>query len=326
MTRVLVLGGTGWLSGRIASAWASRGAEVTALARGGRPAPRGVRFVRGDRADPGAYDTVANEVWDEVVDVSSDLDHVVSALMALTRRAAHWTFVSTVSVYAQNDVIGADEAAPTVDPAGAGDVLDYPHAKAAAEAAVRSEMPGRALVVRPGLIVGPGDPSDRFGYWVSRFALAGSGPVVVPRAEGRLSQVIDVDDLADFVVRAAADGRTGEVNAVGDTMPLAGVLGAARQVADHTGDVVTVEDETLLARGIQFWMGPHSLPLWLPGEMTGFATRSNARFRAWGGTLRPLGETLTRTLADERARGLDRARRSGLTRAEELELLGAART
>lgn len=321
MTDVLILGGTGWLSGRIAERWADAGASVTCLARGGRTAPYGTTLVVGDRDDPGAYDEVAGRQWDEIVDISSNPVQVAAAVDALGERTKHWTYISTVSVYATNDDPGADETAELLTPPGPDEEEDYGRAKARAEASVRAALGFRAAVVRPGLIVGPGDPTDRFGYWVGRFALAGAGDVLVPEGSDRGAQVIDVDDLAEFVQAIGAERWTGVVNAVGDPIPLDRVLGETREVAGHSGRLVPASDEWLEAHEVAYWAGPRSLPLWLPADMPGFWTRSNAAYRLLGGHLRPLGETLRRTLDDERARGLDRERRAGLSRADELALL-----
>ena len=321
MTDVLVLGGTGWLSGRIAERWADAGAAVTCLARGGREAPYGTMLVVADRDDPGAYDAVAGRDWDEVVDISSNPVHVAAAVTALGERAKHWTFISTVSVYAANDVPGADEAAELVAPAGPDDEDDYGQAKVRAEASVRAALGFRAAIVRPGLIVGPGDPTDRFGYWGGRLALAADGDVLVPDTTDRGAQVIDVDDLAEFVQAIGRERWTGVVNAVGDSIELAEVLRLAREVAGHTGALVPASDEWLEVHDVSYWAGPRSLPLWLPAGMPGFWTRSNTAYRLLGGGLRPLRATLERTLADERERGLDRERRAGLARPDELALL-----
>lgn len=321
MTDVLVLGGTGWLSGRIAQHWADAGAAVTCLARGGRDAPYGTSLVVADRDRPDAYDDVARRDWDEIVDVSSDAGHVAAAVDALARRTRHWTYISTVSVYAAADVPGTDESAELLAPAGAGEDEEYGRAKVRAEASVRAALGFRAAIVRPGLIVGPGDPTDRFGYWVARFALAGDGDVLAPETRDRGAQVIDVDDLAGFIVTVGRERWTGVVNAVGDPFPLERVLADAREVAGHTGEVVSAGDAWLEAHEVAYWMGPRSLPLWLPADMPGFWTRSNAAYRLLGGTVRPLRDTLSRTLADEHERGLDRERRAGLTRADELALL-----
>ncbi len=322
MTRVLVLGGTGWLSGRIARRWVDDGASVTCLARGGRPAPAGARLIVADRTAPDAYAAVAGEEWDEIVDISSDPAAVGAAVEALGERAAHWSYVSSLSVYADNADPDTEESAALAVPLEPGDEYDYSRAKSAAERAV-SALGDRAAIARPGLIVGPGDPTDRFGYWPSRFALAGAGPVLVPDAEGLAAQVIDVDDLADFVLAVARRGWTGTVNAIGPTMPLAAMLGVARAVAGHTGALRAASPEWLVGQGVAHWAGPRSLPLWLPADMPGFATRRGDAYRAAGGGIRPLEETVARVLADESERGLDRARASGLTRAEELDLLAA---
>lgn len=324
MAEVLVLGGTGWLSGRIAEKWADAGASVTCLARGSRDAPYGTTLVAGDRDEPNAYGAVAGREWDEIVEISSTPSHVAAAVEALGDRATHWTYISTVSVYAGNDETGADESAEPLPPARPDEEEDYGRAKARAEASVRSALGYRAAIVRPGLIVGPGDPTDRFGYWVGRFAAAREGDVLVPDAAGRGAQVIDVDDLAAFVRSIGRERWTGVVNAVGDPVPLGEVLSLAREIGGHTGTTITVSDEWLEEREVAFWSGPRSLPLWLPRDMPGFWTRSNTVYRLLDGRLRPLRETLERTLADERARGLDRERRAGLSRADELALLDEA--
>lgn len=321
MTDVLILGGTGWLSGAVARRWVGAGARVTCLARGGRPAPDGAHLVIADRADADAYAAVAGREWDEVVDISSRAGHVAAAVAALGAAAHHWTYVSSLSVYAADDVTGADETAPVHLPAAAGDEYDYGREKSAAEAALRRALEDRAAIIRPGLIVGPGDPTDRFGYWVGRFACAGAEPVLVPDAADARAQVIDVDDLADFVVTVGRAGWHGTANATGESIPLDALLDRARTIAGHSGRLVRAAPAWLEAQEVAYWMGPRSLPLWLPADMPGFATRSIEAFRAAGGVLRPLDETLVRTLADERARGLDRDRATGLTRAEELALI-----
>ena len=321
MANVLILGGTGWLSGRVARAWVDAGAAVTCLARGVRPAPEGAELVIADRFEPGAYVGVADRDWDEIVEISSIPEHVSASVDALAARAGHWSYVSSVSVYATNDAVGADESAPLSEPAEPGDEYDYPRAKAAAEASVRSGLGERAAIVRPGLIVGAGDPTDRFGYWVSRLARAPDGDVLTPTLDGLRTQVIDVEDLTEFIVARGAERWHGTANAIGDTMPLSHVLALAGDVAGHTGRHVEAEDEWLVAHEVAHWMGPRSLPLWLPRDMTGFASRSNAAYRAAGGHARDVRATLESTLADERDRGLERERRSGLIRADELALL-----
>ena len=321
MRQVLILGGTAWLGREIARAALERGAEVTCLARGsaGETAP-GARLVRADRAAPGAYDALLDREWDEVVEISYDLGFVQSALDALAARAGHWTLVSSVSVYADDDVPHSDETARLVEPL---DLENYAHAKVAVERATRAVVGDRLLIGRPGLIVGPGDGSGRFGYWPGRFAAAAAdgGPVLMPNVEDRWSQVIDVRDLAEWIVDAGAAGATGLVNAVGDAYPLDEVLELAAEASGFAGERVVASDEALVAADVRYWSGPRSLPLWLPAEATGFMRYKNDAYRGSGGMLRPLAETIADVRDDEAALGLDRPRRSGLTRAEELEVL-----
>ncbi|MFJ2544336.1 NAD-dependent epimerase/dehydratase family protein [Microbacterium sp. NPDC087589] len=317
MTDVLILGGTGWLSGRIARRLLVDGATVLCLARGGRPSPDGASLVLADRGDADAYDAVRGRAWDHVIDVSSNAAQVAAAVEALGDRAARWTYVSSVSAYSDDETVGADESAPLHRPAGPGDEYEYGPQKVAAEDAVRA-LGDRTLIVRPGLIVGEGDPSDRFGYWAAAFLRAEDGPVLHPRSEGRSAQVIDVDDLAEFVATTSA---TGVSNAVGDRHSLTEVLDAIRQAAGHIGETPVADDDWLTANGVEHWAGERSLPLWLPADMPGFMSRSNARYRDAAGGLRPIDETIAAVVADERERGVDRTRRAGLTRADELELV-----
>ncbi|MDR6972062.1 NAD-dependent epimerase/dehydratase family protein [Leifsonia shinshuensis] len=316
MRSVLVLGGTGWLGRAIVRELLAEGAEVTCLARGeSGSVPDGARLVRADRRSPGAYDEVLRD-WEEVIELAWEPGLVTSAVEALADRAAHWTLVSTVSVYARNDQPGGDESAALVEPA---DLSQYPDAKVAAERATAARLDSRLLIARPGLIVGPGDPSDRFGYWPARFSR--TGPALVPTTEGRFVQVIDVADLAGWIQRAGKAGHVGVVDAVGAAIPMQEFFEAAVDVSGYDGDSVTVDDDALLAADVHYWAGPRSLPLWLPLSDSGFAQRSGRAYLDAGGTLRPLRDTLADVLADEQARGVDRPRRSGLTAAEEAAIV-----
>lgn len=320
MRRVLILGGSGWLGRRIAERALASGDEVTCLARGDSgPVPEGARHFRVDRREAGAYDAASGE-WDEVVELAHAPDLVRPALAGLARTAAHWTLVSSVSVYADADQPGADETAALVDPT---DPDRYADAKVLAERASADALGDRLLIARPGLIVGPGDPSDRFGYWPARFGRGGT--VLAPETKGRFAQVIDVDDLAAWLHRAGANGVTGPVNAVGDVIPFTELLSTAASVAGFTGDLLHADDETLLAHSVDYWAGPESLPLWLPASAVGFCHRSSSAYRRSGGTTRPLGETMRRVLDDELARGAERIRRSGLDASKEQRIIESLR-
>ena len=330
--QVLVLGGTAWLGGAVATAAARLGHEVACLARGlSGVVPPAVALVRADRDEPGAYDHVADRRWDVVVDVSRQPGHVRGAVRALAD-CGTYVFVSTGNVYADHSTPGADESAALLPPLD-GDVLDdmerYGEAKVACEQAVLEAYgPQRSLVARSGLIGGPGDVSDRTGYWPLRFSrpAAPDGSVLVPDAPGAATQVIDVRDLADWLVTAPAEGVRGVFNATGDVLPLAGHLEVARVVAGHPGPVLPAGADELLARGVQPWMGPRSLPLWLPDpDWAGFQAVDNARARAAGLRSRPLEDTLADTLAWERTREPERVRAAGLSDADERALIAEMR-
>jgi 2'-hydroxyisoflavone reductase len=327
---LLVLGGTAWLGREVARCAVECGHDVTVLARGqSGPPPDDVTVVRADRSDGDAYAQVSRREWDVVVDVARQPSHVRGAVEALGARTASWVFVSSCSVYAAHDTPGAAEDAALLpaDPADDEGFETYGERKVAAEQLVLAALADRALVVRSGLIAGPGDPSDRTGYWPLRFAhpSAPDGAVLVPDSPV-LTQLVDVRDLAAWIVDAGSRRATGVVNASGPVLPLADHLAVARDVAGHTGPVVAVPPTWLASQGVEAWSGPRSLPLWLPlPDMAGFMARDTSRAQRLGLTCRPLADTLADTLAWEVREGPGRPRRAGLSSADEVSLLEAAR-
>lgn len=330
MDSLLILGGTAWLGRELATQAVDAGVAVTCLARGEAGlVAEGATLVPADRTLPGAYDAVRGRPWDVVIDVSWQPDLVRSATDALADVTAHWIYVSSASVYADTATPGADEDAELLPPlmSGPASTEKYGEAKVGCERLVTERIGAeRSLLARVGLIGGPDDGSDRFGYWVSRFALAGSDDVLVPVSPDLSAQVIDVRDLASFLLACGDLAATGPVNVSGECLPFAAVIDASAEVAGFTGQMVPVEQGWLVEHDVQPWAGPRSLPLWLPmPEYAGFGSRSTARALDLGLRRRPLASTLTDVLADERARGLDRTRRAGLTRIEELDLLHEVR-
>jgi nucleoside-diphosphate-sugar epimerase len=331
--RILVLGGTSWLGGEVALAGLDRDHAVTCLARGksGR-APTGATFVGADRGADTAYDRVCVQDWDGVVDVSWQPGFVRGALSALAGRSGRWVYVSSGSVYRAHDTIGADESADTL-PALAADTATretYGEAKVACERLVLEEVgEDNAVIARSGLIGGPGDHTDRTGYWPWRFAHPSTddGTVLVPEEQGVSTQIVDVRDLALWLVRCIEDSASGVFNASGPATPLSQYLAVARAVAGHTGPLVAVTNQWLVKHEVQEWSGPRSLPLWLctPG-WEGFAARSTDAAIAAGLVCRPLEQTLTDVLAWEVARGDGRPLRAGLSPADERQLIEAARS
>jgi nucleoside-diphosphate-sugar epimerase len=184
----------------------------------------------------------------------------------------------------------------------------------------------RLLVARSGLIAGPGDPSDRVGAWVARFALAvdEGGPVLVPDTPDQPVQAVDVRDLAGWLVSCAEVGVTGTYNASGPVLRFGDLVAMSRSVAGHTDPVVLVDPDWLAAQKVEEFMGPESVALWLHDpEWAGFSARDTSAAVRTGLTTRPLERTIADTLPWERELGLDRTRKAGLSRERERELLAA---
>lgn len=319
---VLLLGGTGWLGGEIARAALARGHAVTALARGSR-VPDGVALVRADRTEGGAYDGVADRDWDLVLDVVHQPGLVRSAVEALGDRAARWVYVSSGSVYRATDEPVGDETDPVHDPLDGdrAEAEQYAAAKVACENLVLEALGERAVIARAGLIGGKGDRSDRFGYYPAAFARAGGEAVLLPAIRESRVQTVSAADLATWLVAVGGSEHHGIFDTYGDIITFAELTQLARAAGGHTGPVVEADPDWLRAHGVGYFMGPRSLPFWLPPGHELTVTRPSCRAREAGLTYRPYRRMIDEALTDERTLGFDRDRKAGLTRAEERELL-----
>lgn len=323
-----MLGGTVFLSRAVAEEAVRRGHGVTAACRGasGR-LPNGVRHIAWDRAVDPVPEALTSAGFDAVVDVARHPSWVRTAVAALPD--AHWVFVSTINVYADDATPGGGPGTlplrePLLDDV---DLREDPEAygpmKVGCEQLVAEGAPSHTLV-RPGLIIGPGDPSGRFTYWPARLAEAGSDEVLAPGDPEDLMQVIDARDLAAWIVDLAEQRRGGVFDGTGPAVPLRQILDEAAAGVGTSPRWTWVDQEFLAEQEVVPWMGPRSVPLFLPRpEYDGMPAHDLTPSFEAGLTVRPLSETARDTLAWLREH--PDAAITGLTRDEELEVLAAWR-
>lgn len=337
--RLLILGGPRFVGRHLVESALAGGHSVTLFNRG-RTGPDlypEVEKLRGDRATD--LSALEGRNWDAVLDTSGYLPHVVRRnAEALRGRVGHYTFVSSISAYADLSKPGVDESAPTArltpEQWKAAESIDasepraspaftelYGALKSECERVIQGTFPDRAAIARPGLIVGPHDYMDRFPYWVSR--MAEGGEVLAPGRPERPVQVIDVRDLAGWLARLAGASVPGVFNATGPEPPItmARVLETCRGVAGGGARLVWVDEAFLVGRHVGAW---EELPLWLPESASaghaGIMRLDVSRAVETGLVFRPLFETVRDTLAWERARG-GHEWRAGLTREKERALI-----
>ena len=258
--RLLLLGGTKFLGKHIAAAALAAGHEVTLFTRGvTNPGlfPE-AEHVRGDR--DGDLDALEGRDWDVVVDTSGYVPRIVRASAELLAAAVErYVFISSVSVYADfAEPRAEDSPLATLDGPATEEYQGpaYGALKALCEEEVEHALPGRALLVRPGLIVGPDDPTDRFTYWPQRARRGGE--ILAPTPPERPVQFIDVRDLAEWIVRMAETRATGPFNATGRP---GAVTFEALLAACNAEQVTWVDEAFLVEQEVGEWM---ELPLWIP--------------------------------------------------------------
>jgi 2'-hydroxyisoflavone reductase len=337
--RLLVLGGTRFVGRAIVDDAVSRGYDVTTFSRGlsGHPRP-GAEALHGDRTNPGDLRQLAEREWDAVIDTSvlAPADVLASAQL-LAQRVQHYTYISSLSVYATRPGEGVTEDSPVLDcPAdatGTVETLGYGELKAGSERAVAAALPGRCLIVRPGLIVGPHEDAGRLPWWLARMARGGT--VVAPGEPGRTVRLTDARDLASWAVDNTRRGLPATINVPGpEGVTIGELLTTCARFTGADGyppaTLRWVPDDVLLAAGVQPWM---ELPMWVPdtAEFTGTWAVSGDRALRTGMRYRPLTDTVHDTwlwLRQQAAAGqplsdISRRPEIGLDPAKEEQILAA---
>jgi len=316
--RVLVLGGGVFVGRHLVETAAARGWDVTVLTRGRRALPRFTKKVNHVVGDRRRDTECLSGTWDAVVDTCGyRAEDVAFSAKVLRSRVGTYVFVSSASVYPRECETGHEDS-PLAVPARA-DLLnprsarDYGPLKVACEQEVATQFGDRAVVTRPGLVVGPHDPSDRFGYWPQRLALGGD--VLAPGRPTDLAQLIDARDHAAFVLNCLAAGVTGTFNVVSQPMPMSEVLTACTP-AETDVSLHWIASELLRLNRIEPWT---ELPLWSGLKAV---PRIDTRLAELAGLVaRPLASTASDTLEWERQRPDPFPRLKQLARDRERELL-----
>jgi 2'-hydroxyisoflavone reductase len=303
----------------ITDAAIERGHEVTLFNRGlTNPDlyPQLERLV-GDR--DGDLRSLHDRRWDAVIDVNGYLPHQAQGTATLLSDAvAHYTFISTMSVYASFESHGQNENSPLAEigdrPTDTVMPETYGALKVLCEGAVMGSFPDRALILRPGYVVGPHDPSDRFTSWVRR--VSQGGDMLAPGSADSPIQLIDARDLAAFSLDQVENGTTGVYNTTGPAHALTwgNFFDRCIQVSDALVEITWVDEGFIIENELT----ASDVPMWAPGESAGVMTMNINRASAQGLTFRPLIETIGDTLAWDREHGTPQA---GLSSELEKQLL-----
>lgn len=336
--RILILGGTGFIGPFQVRYALSRGHQVTVFNRGKThpgELPVEAEQLIGDRN--GQLDALKGRKWDVVVDNPTTLPvWVRDAAQMLKGNVDRYVFISTISVYSDNSRPGMDENGPLMKYEGSDPMKEtqatlrasnfglYGPLKALSEREAEKWFPGKSLIIRPGLIVGPGDESDRFTYWPVR--IKRGGEVLAPGSPTDPVQFIDARDLAEWTVRMVEQGTTGIYNATGPKQKLTmeGMLDAIKAVSNPEARFTWVEADFLAAQKVSPWS---DMPVWVPpvGDSAGFALISIKRALDKGLTFRPVSDSTQATLDWLKQQPAERQvkLRAGITPERETAVLAA---
>ena len=332
--RILILGGTGFIGPYQVRYALSRGHKVTTFNRGKThpgELPGEVEQLIGDRN--GQLDALRDRQWDVVIDNPTTLpEWVRDSAQILKGNVDRYVFISTISVYADTST-GADETAPlakydgadqfkeTLEAMRASGFKTYGPLKALSEQETEKWFPGKTLIIRPGLIVGPRDETDRFTYWPVR--IDRGGDVLAPGMPNDPVQFIDARDLAEWTIRMVENRETGTYNATGPAKPLGigGMLGGIKRALNANAKFTWVPADFLKQQKVEAWS---DMPVWT-GEESGMARTSISRALTKGLTFRPLADTARDTLAWFQSQPPDRQAKmkAGLSPEREAEVLAA---
>jgi 2'-hydroxyisoflavone reductase len=325
--RILIIGGTRFLGRHLVEAALTRRHEVTLFNRGqSNPDlfPQ-LETILGDREKD--LDRLKGRLWDTVIDVAGYVPRLVRlSAEVLEPNVSRYVFISSLSVYADFRKIGIDESYPVgkIEGESVEEITGetYGPLKALCEKAVREIYGERALIVRPGLIVGPHDPTDRFTYWPVR--VARGGDVLAPQQPEATTQIIDVRDLSDFIVKLIEENASGIYNATGPDyeLTMGKLLEVSKQVSGSDANFKWAGVEFLNQNKVEAWS---DMPAWIPGdeEGVGFARIDSSKAIQAGLTFRPLDETVLDTLKWAQTRPGDHEWKAGLTAEKEAEVLAA---
>jgi 2'-hydroxyisoflavone reductase len=321
---ILVIGGTRFVGRHLVAAALQRNHQLTLFNRGNQPDIfPDITIIQGDRNNPDDLSKLQGKSWDAVIDTCAYFPGQVESLLEILNSSTHhYTLISTISVYKEQALAFQDESAELASlPDTQVETVTaetYGGLKVGCEAVAEDFMSGRLLIVRPGLVVGPFDPTDRFSYWPYR--VVKGGEVLAPSGPEKPIQYIDARDLADWTMTSLEQGLTGIYNLVtGPDQFSFGDLLTTCQAVSHSGARVTWVTEAFLAEHqVAAWS---DLPLWIAGEAENFLRISNQKALAAGLQIRSLEDTVRDTLVWLQSRGAEPALQVGISPEREQAVL-----
>ena len=323
--RILIIGGTRFLGRHLVEAALDHRHEVTLFNRGKSNPDLFplLETILGDREHD--VNKLQDRIWDAVIDVAGYVPRIVRlSAEVLEPNVSRYVFISSISVYQDFRKVGIDESYPVgkLEDETVEEITGetYGPLKALCEQVVHEFYGERALIVRPGLIVGPNDPTDRFTYWPVR--VARGGDVLAPQGPDAVIQIIDVRDLAKFIIKLTEENASGIYNATGPDyeLTMGKLLEVSKQVSNSDANVRWASVEFLNQNKIEPWS---DMPAWIPDDEDGIghAHMDISKAIQAGLTFRPLKETIRDTLDWVQTRPMDYEWRAGLTAEREAETL-----